>query len=94
MNILIVDDETNIRDLMVRYLKTDGIEGEGAENAYSAQRLLSQKPFDGCLIDLRMPGMDGLELIRWIRQEGFRMPIVMVSAHGEITDAVVRRITL
>ncbi len=88
MNILIVDDETNIRDLMVRYLKTDGIEGEGAENAYSAQRLLSQKPFDGCLIDLRMPGMDGLELIRWIRQEGFRMPIVMVSAHGEISDAV------
>lgn len=88
MNILIVDDETNIRDLMVRYLKTDGIEGEGAENAYSAQRLLSQKPFDGCLIDLRMPGMDGLELICWIRQEGFRMPIVMVSAHGEITDAV------
>ncbi len=88
MNILIVDDETNIRDLMVRYLKTDGIEGEGADNAYSAQRLLSQKPFDGCLIDLRMPGMDGLELIRWIRQEGFRMPIVMVSAHGEISDAV------
>lgn len=88
MKILIVDDETNIRDLMCRYLMTEDMDGCGAENAYSAQRMLREEVFDCCVVDLKMPGMDGLELIKWIRQEGFRMPVIMVSAHGEITDAV------
>ncbi len=88
MKILIVDDETNIRDLMVRYMKIEGIDGIGAENAYAAQRILRESPFDGILVDLKMPGMDGLEFVRWVRGEGFRMPIIMMSAHGEISDAV------
>ena len=88
MRILIVDDETNIRALMCRYMKIEGIEGIGAENAYSAQRILREQPFDGILVDLKMPGMDGAEFVRWVRDEGFRMPIIMMSAHGEISDAV------
>ena len=88
MRILIVDNETNIRALMCRYMKIEGIEGIGAENAYSAQRILREQPFDGILVDLKMPGMDGTEFVRWVRDEGFRMPIIMMSAHGEISDAV------
>lgn len=88
MNVLIVDDEINIRQLMSRYLKLEGIESMEAENGLSAQRILRDQGFDACLIDLKMPGMDGLELIQWIRSEGLRMPIIMISAHGEITDAV------
>ena len=88
MRILIVDDENNIRSLMVRYMKTEDIEGVGAENAYSAQRLLREQPYDGILVDLKMPGMDGMEFVRWVRDEGFRMPVIMMSAHGDITDAV------
>lgn len=88
MKILIVDDEPNIRDLMCRFLKIESIDGIGAENAFSAQRLLREEPFDGILVDLKMPGMDGLEFVRWVRDEGFRMPIIMMSAHGEIRDAV------
>ena len=88
MRILIVDDETNIRALMCRYMKIEGIEGIGAENAYSAQRILREQPFDGILVDLKMPGMDGAEFVRWVRDEGFRMPVIMMSAHGEISDAV------
>lgn len=88
MKILIVDDEKNIRDLMARYLSLESMEAIGAENAFSAQRLLREQSFDACLVDLKMPGMNGLELIKWVRNEGFRMPVIMASAHGEITDAV------
>ncbi|MFA5513684.1 MAG: sigma-54 dependent transcriptional regulator [Sphaerochaetaceae bacterium] len=88
MKILIVDDEINIRQLMGKYLSLENIGSDGAENGLSAQRLLRESPYDACLIDLKMPVMDGIELIKWIRQEGFRMPIIMISAHGEIKDAV------
>lgn len=88
MNVLIVDDERHIRQLMGKYLATEGIDSQGAENGLSAQRMLEERPFDACLVDLKMPGMDGLELIRWIREAGYRMPVIMMSAHGEIRDAV------
>lgn len=88
MRILIVDDEYNIRELMRKYLGLEGLESDGAENGLSAQRLLREPHYDACLVDLKMPGMDGISLIRWIRQEGFRMPVIMISAHGEIHDAV------
>ena len=67
MNVLIVDDEINIRQLMSRYLKLEGIQSSEAENGLSAQRMLREQGFDACIIDLRMPGMNGLELIQWIR---------------------------
>ncbi len=88
MNVLIVDDEINIRQLMSRYLKLEGIRSSEAENGLSAQRMLREQGFDACVIDLKMPGMNGLGLIQWIRSEGLRMPIIMISAHGEISDAV------
>ncbi|MBO4388701.1 MAG: sigma-54-dependent Fis family transcriptional regulator [Spirochaetales bacterium] len=88
MKILIVDDEDNIRTLLSKYLATEGMDCDGAENGLSAQRLLSEVAYDLCVIDLKMPGLDGLELIGWMRQNGFSMPAIMISAHGEISDAV------
>lgn len=88
MNVLIVDDEKNIRDLVRKYLRLEGIMAEGAENGLSAQRLLREQHYDAVILDLKMPGMDGLTLLNWLRQEGFRMPVIMISAHGDITDAV------
>ncbi len=88
MNVLIVDDEKNIRDLVKKFLKLEDIQAEGAENGLSAQRVLREYHFDAVILDLKMPGMDGLTLLAWMRQEGFRMPVIMISAHGDISDAV------
>lgn len=88
MKVLIVDDEVNIRVTMGRFFAIEDIDSDGAENGLSAQRMLKETAYDAVLVDLRMPGMDGLELIRWIRAEGFRMPVIMISAHGDISDAV------
>ncbi len=73
---------------MSRFLKLEGIDSEGAENGLSAQRMVKESTYDALLVDLKMPGLDGLELIRWLRAEGFRMPVIMISAHGDIADAV------
>lgn len=86
--ILIVDDEKNIRDSVVRYLKLEQIDGTAAENGLSAKRMLENEAFDAAVVDLKMPGMDGLKLLQWIRAEGFHIPVIMISAFGEIQDAV------
>ena len=86
--ILIVDDEKNIRVSIANFLRLEGIETSEADNGLSAQRLLETESFAAVLIDLRMPGMDGMELLRWIRDSGTGLPVLMISAHGEIHDAV------
>lgn len=88
MRILIVDDEPNIREQLIRFLKLEGIAADGAENGFSAQRKLSETAYDAIVVDLKMPQMSGLELIDVIRGEGIRLPIIMMSAFGEVTDAV------
>jgi two-component system response regulator AtoC len=88
VKVLIVDDEKNIRDSIIRYLKLERIEAEGAENGLAAQRKLGESAYGAAVVDLRMPGMDGLALLRWIQEEGPAIPVIMISAYGEIRDAV------
>ncbi|MBN1696879.1 MAG: sigma-54-dependent Fis family transcriptional regulator [Spirochaetales bacterium] len=88
MRVLIADDEMNIRDSIVRYLKLEGIEGIPAENGLSAKRLFETEPFDAAVIDLRMPGMDGISLLRWLKNDRPLLPVIMISAYGEVRDAV------
>ncbi|MBN2735815.1 MAG: sigma-54-dependent Fis family transcriptional regulator [Spirochaetales bacterium] len=88
MKILVVDDEKNIRESIVRYLKLEKIEALSAENGLSAKRMLEEDSFDAAVIDLKMPGMNGLELLAWIKEQGPSIPVIMISAFGEINDAV------
>ncbi len=88
MKILIVDDEKNIRDVLGRYLVREGFETTTAGNGFAAQRLIEAQPIHAMIADLKMPQMDGLALIRWVRELGYEFPILMISAHGDISDAV------
>ena len=88
MRVLIADDEKNIRRTVADYFALEGIECKEAENGLSAQKSLAEEHFDGLVVDLRMPGMSGLELLDWLQQEGRSIPTIMISAYGEISDAV------
>ena len=88
MKILIVDDEKNIRDSLARLLELEGLKSETAESGEKARQLIGNRRFDLALVDLRLPGISGQDLVEWIRDEGFLLPVIMISAHGEIQDAV------
>ena len=88
MRILVVDDEQAVRDSLRRVLELEGYEVSTAGDGLTAENTLQEQVLAAALVDLRMPGLDGLELLRRIRRQGLRLPVLMISAHGEIPDAV------
>lgn len=86
--ILVVDDEVNLRRVLNAQLTRDGYDVHGAANGDEALRLLAEHHVDLMITDLRMPGMDGVELLqRALRQEP-DLPVVMITAHGTVDTAV------
>jgi two-component system, NtrC family, response regulator AtoC len=88
MRVLIADDERNIRDSLASYLSKEGIDCATAADGGAARSLLESESFDAMVLDLRMPRMDGLELLAWSAEAGPRVPAIMISAYGEVKDAV------
>ena len=86
--ILVVDDEPIVREVVVRYLERDGFRTLEAASGDEAQRLLERQPPSLVVLDVMLPGIDGLELCRWIRSQS-DLPIVMLTARGEETDRIV-----
>ena len=86
--ILVVDDEPIVRDVIVRYLKRDGFETLEAADGDDARRLIETGSPSLVVLDLMLPGADGLELCRWIRGRS-DVPVIMLTARGEETDRIV-----
>jgi DNA-binding response OmpR family regulator len=86
--ILVVDDEPIVREVVVRYLERDGFHTLEAGSGDEAQRLLERQAPSLVVLDVMLPGIDGLELCRWIRSRS-DLPIVMLTARGEETDRIV-----
>ncbi len=88
MKVLIADDERNIREIVARLLDLEGIECRQAENGLAALRVLEEDEIDVVVSDLKMPGMDGLELFRSLKETDPDIPAIMISAFGQADDAV------
>ncbi|HEV3166854.1 MAG TPA: response regulator [Isosphaeraceae bacterium] len=86
--ILIVDDEPNVRLVFRTALESAGYEIAEAADAEEALAHLKVIPTDLALVDLKMPGMGGMELLRHLHEVGCKVPVVVITAHGTIVDAV------
>ncbi|MCF8523750.1 MAG: response regulator transcription factor [Candidatus Fonsibacter sp.] len=87
IHILIVDDDDKIRDLLKQYLKNNNFFVSTAINASDAEEKLKIVKFDLAIIDIMMPGKDGLQLTKEIR-ENIDLPIILLTAKGEAEDRV------
>ncbi|MCS6781199.1 MAG: response regulator [Geminicoccaceae bacterium] len=87
-HVLVVDDHRDIREPLARYLGKHGFRVSTAENAQAARRVLQTAAIDLVVLDIMMPGEDGLSLCRQLRAQG-DVPIVLLTALGEETDRIV-----
>jgi two-component system response regulator HydG len=86
--LLVVDDDRTFRLSTAELLRQDGHEVETAGDAAEAVDMLSRRSFDLVLLDMRMPGMDGLTAVEVLRTRGLRAPVLMISGFGTIDTAV------
>ena len=86
--VLIVDDEPIVRDVVARYLQRDGFDTLEAGDGDAARDLIERKPPQLVVLDVMLPGTDGLSLCRWIRSRG-DLPVIMLTARGEEADRIV-----
>lgn len=87
--ILVVDDDERIRDLLRRYLTQQGYVAIVADSGASMSRVMQREGVDLIVLDLMMPGEDGLSVCRRLRTAGDRTPIIMLTAKGDENDRIV-----
>ncbi|MBA3696418.1 MAG: response regulator, partial [Methylotenera sp.] len=87
--ILVVDDDIRLRELLQRYLTEQGFSVRGAADAKEMDTILANETIDLLVLDLMLPGEDGLSICRRIRGTGTMLPIVMLTARGDEVDRII-----
>ncbi len=86
--VVVVDDDTRIRDLLRRYLNQEGFDVLVAEDSRALTRILQREKVDLLVLDVMLPGEDGLSICRRLRAANDRTPIIMLTAKGEDVDRI------
>ncbi|HEY5634804.1 MAG TPA: two-component system response regulator OmpR [Burkholderiaceae bacterium] len=88
-HLLVVDDDPKLRELLRRYLSENQFEVSLAHDATAMNRLIQRQPFDLIILDLMMPGEDGLSIVRRLRGANDTTPVIMLTAKGDDVDRIV-----
>jgi two-component system phosphate regulon response regulator OmpR len=87
--LMVVDDDPRLRELLRRYLGENGFSVATAESGAAMNRLWQRERFDALILDLMLPGEDGLAILRRLRGGNDRTPVIMLTAKGEEVDRIV-----
>ena len=87
-SILVVDDEFSVRDSLYHWFRKDGYQVIAVENATEALKAMQEHPFDVVLLDIKMPGMDGMELQEHIHRIDPAIAVIMITAFASVETAV------
>jgi len=88
VSILVVDDEFSVRDSLYNWFKSEGYRVDTAENGMEALKKLQEGPWDIALVDIKMPGMDGMELQRHIKKIDSTIILIIITAYATVDTAV------
>lgn len=88
MRILVVEDDEKIASFLQQGLQEVGYSVDTVQTAEEALRLFEAKPYDAAVVDLMLPGMDGLQMVETLRNRGNRTPILILSARRSVDDRV------
>jgi len=86
--VLIIDDEASLRDTLARILEKAGCETRAAVDGYEAFNLLRKEVFDLVFLDIHLPEMDGLQVLKEIRQGDQKLPVILLTGYGTLQSAV------
>jgi DNA-binding response OmpR family regulator len=89
LRVLLIDDDARLHELLTSYLGQNGVHLTGAPDGEKGLAALGNGVFDAVLLDVMMPGIDGLEVCKRIRAQGNNVPVIMLTAKGDETDRVV-----
>lgn len=87
-SVLVVDDELLIRDLLYDFFQEKGLKVSVADSGATALEKLAKQTFDVLVVDLKMPAMDGLELIREVRKKNIKTPAVIITGFPSLETAL------
>lgn len=88
-HILVVDDDARLRDLLLRYLGEQGFEVKAAADGAQMDKLRNREHYHLIVLDLMLPGEDGLAICRRLRGAGDRTPVIMLTAKGDEIDRII-----
>ncbi|MFF7598881.1 response regulator transcription factor [Streptomyces mirabilis] len=88
MHFLVVDDEIRLVELVVRYLQESGHSAEGRHDGPSGLAAARDPRVDAVVLDVMLPGIDGVEVCRTLRREGIDVPVILLTARGAVSERV------